>query len=403
MLSIEDALDKIRRGITPLATEEIFITDALGRVLAEDVIATVSHPPQAVSAMDGYAVRAEDASSVPVTLTQIGEAAAGHTFDGQIGPGECTRIFTGGALPNGADSIVIQEDTTADGDQITINEAASPGEWVRPEGLDFAAGKTLLGAGRVLSARDIGLAAAAGATWVRVRRKPRIAVLSTGDEIVMPGAPRRPDQIVSSNSVALVAYAEVLGAIGTSIGIAEDKPESLRERLKDAAGYDILVTSGGASVGDHDLVQSVFGDEGLELGFYKIAMRPGKPLIFGRIGETYLLGLPGNPVSTGVTAVIFLKAAIEQMLGIEPAPLYQAARLGRDLKANGKRLDFMRASLIPSEDDLPTVTPFERQDSSMMALFADADCLVMREIGAPDAKTGDIVKIVPLGISLSKF
>lgn len=403
MLSIEDALDKIRSGITPLATEEIFITDALGRVLAEDVIATVSHPPQAVSAMDGYAVRAEDASSVPVTLTQIGEAAAGHIFNGQIGPGECTRIFTGGALPNGADSIVIQEDTTADGDQITINEAASPGEWVRPEGLDFAAGKILLGAGRVLSARDIGLAAAAGATWVRVRRKPRIAVLSTGDEIVMPGAPRRPDQIVSSNSVALVAYAEVLGAIGTSIGIAEDKPESLRERLKDAAGYDILVTSGGASVGDHDLVQSVFGDEGLELGFYKIAMRPGKPLIFGRIGETYLLGLPGNPVSTGVTAVIFLKAAIEKMLGIEPAPLYQAARLGRDLKANGKRLDFMRASLIPSEDDLPTVTPFERQDSSMMALFANADCLVMREIGAPEAKTGDIVKIVPLGISLSKF
>ncbi len=403
MLSIEEALDKIRSGISPLATEEIFITDTLGRVLAEDVIATVSHPPQAVSAMDGYAVRAEDAASVPVTLTQVGEAAAGHVFDGQIGPGECTRIFTGGALPNGADSIVIQEDTTADGDQITINEAASPGEWVRPEGLDFAAGKTLLGAGRVLSARDIGLAAAAGATWVRVRRKPRIAVLSTGDEIVMPGAPRRPDQIVSSNSVALVAYAEVMGAIGTSIGIAEDKPESLRDRLKDAAGFDILVTSGGASVGDHDLVQSVFGDEGLELGFYKIAMRPGKPLIFGRIGETYLLGLPGNPVSTGVTAAIFLKAAIEKMLGIKSAPLYQAARLGCDLKANGKRLDFMRASLTPSEDDLPTATPFERQDSSMMALFADADCLVMREIGAPEAKAGDIVRIVPLGISLSKF
>lgn len=403
MLSIEEALDKIRAGISPLASEEVFISDGLGRVLAEDVMATVSHPPQAVSAMDGYAVRAGDVVSVPVILTQIGEAAAGHIFDGEIGAGECTRIFTGGALPKGADSIVIQEDTDANEASITIKQAAALGEWVRPEGLDFAAGKVLLSAGRVLSARDIGLAAAAGATWIRVRRKPRIAVLSTGDEIVMPGAPRRPDQIVSSNSIALVAYAEVLGAVGTSIGIAADKPDSLRERLKDAAGYDILVTSGGASVGDHDLVQSVFGDEGLELGFYKIAMRPGKPLIFGRIGETYLLGLPGNPVSTGVTAAIFLKVAVECMLGIAPAPLYQAARLGRNLKSNGKRLDFMRASLETSDSDLPTATPYERQDSSMMALFADADCLVMREIGAPEAKAGDVVKIVPLGFSHVKF
>lgn len=403
MLSIEDALDKIRAGISPLASEEIFVSDALGRVLADDVIATVSHPPQAVSAMDGYAVRAEDVKAVPAVLTQIGEAAAGHIFDGNIGRGECARIFTGAALPRGADSIVIQEDTDADGASITIRQAATPGEWVRAEGLDFAAGKVLLSAGRILSARDLGLAAAAGATWVRVRRKPRIAVLSTGDEIVMPGAERRADQIVSSNSVALVAYASVLGADGTSIGIAGDNPDSLRARLKDAAGFDILVTSGGASVGDHDLVQSVFGDEGLELGFYKIAMRPGKPLIFGRIGETYLLGLPGNPVSTGVTAAIFLKAAVECMLGISPAPLYQAARLGRDLKANGKRLDFMRATLETSDRDLPIATPFERQDSSMMAMFADADCLVMRDIGAPAARAGDIVKIVPLGFGHAKF
>lgn len=403
MLSIEEALDKIRSGIAPLATEEIFVADALGRVLAEDVIATLSHPPQAVSAMDGYAVRAADVAKVPTTLTRIGEAAAGHEFAGEVGPGECTRIFTGGALPRGADCIVIQEDTDVDGDRITIKEAASPGAWVRAEGLDFAAGRVLLQAGRVMTARDVGLAAAAGATWVRVRRKPRIAILSTGDEIVMPGAPMRPDQIVSSNSVALVAYAQVLGAEGTSIGVAEDRPESLRERLKDAAGYDILVTSGGASVGDHDLVQSVFGDEGLELGFYKIAMRPGKPLIFGTIGDTYLLGLPGNPVSTGVTSALFLKAAVERMLGIEPGPLYQAARLGRDLKPNGKRLDFMRARLETNDSELPTATPFERQDSSMMALFADADCLVMREIGAPAAKTGDIVKIVSLGFSLSRF
>lgn len=403
MLSIEEALDKIRASIKLLASEEIFISDALGRVLAEDVTATLSHPPQAVSAMDGYAVRASDVAQVPATLTQIGEAAAGHVFMGTVGPGQCTRIFTGGTLPDGADSVVIQEDTTVDGDQITMTEAPKHGAWVRAEGLDFAKGRTLLSSGRLLSARDLGVAAAAGATWIRVRRKPRVAVLSTGDEIVMPGAPIRPDQIVSSNSVALVAYADVMGADATSIGVAADKPESLRERLKDAAGFDMLVTSGGASVGDHDLVQSVFGEEGLELGFYKIAMRPGKPLIFGHIGDTMLLGLPGNPVSTGVTAAIFMRAAIEQMLGLAPKPMYQAAKLGSDLGPNGKRLDFMRAYLAPSETDLPTATPFDRQDSAMMAIFSDADCLIMREISAPAAKAGDTVKIVPLGFSSRQF
>lgn len=403
MLSIEQALDRIRSSIKPLGSEEIFISDALGRVLAEDVVATLSHPPQAVSAMDGYAVRAADISQVPATLTQIGEAAAGHVFTGTVGPGQCTRIFTGGGLPDGADSVVIQEDTTVDGDQVTMTEAPKPGAWVRAEGLDFAKGRTLLSSGRLLSARDLGVAAAAGATWIRVRRKPRVAVLSTGDEIVMPGAPIRPDQIVSSNSVALVAYADVMGADATSIGIAADTPESLRARLKDAAGYDLLVTSGGASVGDHDLVQSVFGEEGLELGFYKIAMRPGKPLIFGYIGDIMLLGLPGNPVSTGVTAAIFMRAAIEQMLGLAPQPMYQAAKLGQDLGPNGKRLDFIRAYLAPSETDLPTATPFDRQDSAMMAIFSDADCLIMREIGAPTAKAGDTVKIVPLGFSSRLF
>jgi len=403
MLSIEDALTKIRDSIAPVAIEEVFVTEALGRVLAADVIAEVSHPPQAVSAMDGYAVRAEDVPTAPTTLKMIGEAAAGHVFSGSVGPGECTRIFTGGALPNGADTVIIQEDTEINGDQISMLEAPKPGQWVRAEGLDFACGKTLIPAGQLLSARDLGLAAAAGATWLKVRQKPRVAVLATGDEVVMPGAPRRPDQIVSSNSIALVGYAQVFGAGAVSLGVAADRPESLREKLNDAKGFDLLVTSGGASVGDHDLVQSVSGDQGMELGFYKIAMRPGKPLIFGQLGQTFLLGLPGNPVSTGVTAAIFMRAAIEQLLGLTPAPLYQAATLGRDLPKNGKRLDFMRAKLTPNSDGLPTATPFERQDSSMMALFAEADCLVMREIGAPAASAGDTVKIVPLRVSTSLF
>lgn len=403
MLSIEQALERIRDAIQPVATEEVFVTDALGRVLAEDVIATVSHPPQAVSAMDGYAVRHADVASLPATLTQIGEAAAGHKFEGVIGPGECTRIFTGGAVPNGADTIVIQEDTDANGDRISIREVGPKGDYVRPEGLDFMSGKTLLPAGRLMSARDVGLASAAGTTWVRVRRKPRIAVLSTGDEIVMPGAARRDDQIVSSNSVALLAYAKVMGAEAVSLGIAADTPDSLKERLADAQGFDMLVTSGGASVGDHDLVQSAFGEEGLDLGFYKIAMRPGKPLIFGHIGKTALLGLPGNPVSTGVTTAIFVRAAVEKMLGLAPRPLYEAATLGRDLPKNGKRLDFMRAELTPSETGLPVATPYDQQDSSMLALFAHADCLVKRDIGAEAAKRGDLVQIVRLGFGAERF
>lgn len=403
MLSIDDALQKIRESVSPVATEDVFVTDGLGRVLARDVVAEVSHPPQAVSAMDGYAVRAADVPMAPATLTMIGEAAAGHIFSGTVGEGQCTRIFTGGALPDGADTVIIQEDTDAEGDQITMLEAPEAAQWVRPEGLDFSAGKTLLPAGQLLSARDLGLAAAAGATWLSVRQKPRVAVLSTGDEVVMPGAPRRADQIVSSNSVALVGYAQVLGAEAVSLGIAADTTDSVREKLNDAKGFDLLVTSGGASVGDHDLVQSVSGDEGMELGFYKIAMRPGKPLIFGKLGHTFLLGLPGNPVSTGVTAAIFMRAALEGLLGLTPRPLYQAARLGRDLPKNGKRLDFMRAKLTESDTDLPVATPFERQDSSMMALFAEADCLVMREIGAEPASKGDIVKIVPLRVSTLLF
>lgn len=403
MLSIEEALAKIRDAIKPVATEEVFVTDALGRVLTKDVIAEVSHPPQAVSAMDGYAVRAADVPSAPTTLEMIGEAAAGHAFSGTVGSGQCTRIFTGGGLPDGADTVIIQEDTDADGDKVTMLEAPKPGQWVRSEGLDFARGKTLIPAGQLLSARDLGLAAAAGATWLDVRQKPNVAVLATGDEVVMPGAPRRDDQIVSSNSVALVSYAQVFGANAVSLGVAADTPEALREKLLNSRGFDLLVTSGGASVGDHDLVQSVSGDQGMELGFYKIAMRPGKPLIFGNMGGTFLLGLPGNPVSTGVTAAIFMRAAIEGFLGLEPAPLYQAAILGRDLPKNGKRLDFMRAELTPNSDGLPTATPFDRQDSSMMAMFAQSDCLVMREIDTPEAKAGDIIKIVPLRVSTSLF
>ncbi len=403
MLTVDEALSQIRRRILPISVEEVPLTAALGRVLAVNARAETTHPPVAVSAMDGYAVRSEDCRTAPVTLRMIGTSAAGHPFAGTVGKGECARIFTGAALPNGADAIVIQEDTDAAADKITMKEMAPTGDWVRPAGLDFKAGDALLKAGRRLSARDLGLAAAMGLTWLQVRRKPRVAVLSTGDEVVMPGKPRRADQIVSSNSVALLAFAQVLGADAVSLGVAADTPDDLRAKLADARGFDFLVTSGGASVGDHDLIQSVFGAEGLDLGFYKIAMQPGKPLIFGAIGGTWLLGLPGNPVSTGVTAAIFLKAAIEAMLSIEPGPMYRAALLGGDLPANGKRQNYLRASLVFPPDGLPVASAYTRQDSSMLALFADADCLIMRPIGAPAAAAGDIVQVVPLRFAAETF
>ncbi len=403
MLSVEEALAQIRARIVPVETEEVPLADALGRVLAADALAETTHPPVTVSAMDGYALRWDDCLTVPVTLRMIGASAAGNPFTGTVGKGECTRIFTGAALPDGADAIVIQEDTDADGDAITMKESPKPADWVRPAGLDFKAGDALLKAGRRLSARDLGLAAAMGLTWLRVRRKPRVAVLATGDEVVMPGRPRRADQIVSSNSVAMTAYARVLGAEAVSLGVALDRPDDLRAKLADARGYDILLTSGGASVGDHDLVTSVFGDEGLDLGFYKIAMQPGKPLIFGTIRDTWLLGLPGNPVSTGVTSAIFVKAAVEAMLALEPGPMYIAARVGADLPANGKRQNYLRATLSYPPDDLPVATAFQRQDSSMLALFCDADCLLMRPIGAPAAKVGDLCQVVPLRFGAETF
>jgi molybdopterin molybdotransferase len=397
MLSVAEALSRILAGVERLGAEEVGLADALGRVLAEDVAARTTQPPAAVSSMDGYAVRAADAAAVPARLKLIGVSAAGRGFPGAVGPSEAVRIFTGAPLPAGADAVVIQEDTEAAGGAVTVKEAARPGAWVRPAGLDFRAGQVRLKAGRALTARDIGLAAAMNVPWLKVTRRPRVAVLATGDELAMPGEPLGPDQIISSNSVAVAAYVRVLGGEPVILGIARDTEDSLRAHLAGAAGADLLVTIGGASVGDYDLVQKVLGTEGLELGFYKVAMRPGKPLIFGRMGRTAVLGMPGNPVSAGVTAVVFLKPAVEKMLGLETAagPL-ETALLGRDLPANDGRQEYMRARLSHGLDGALAATPFEVQDSSMMALFAEADCLVVRPPKAPPAKAGQRVEIVRL-------
>ena len=397
MISVDQALAKVLAGISQLNAEEVGVGEAIGRVLARGVTSRITQPRADVSAMDGYAVRAADVTKAPVTLHQIGESTAGGAFDGEVGPAETVRIFTGAPVPPGADAIIIQEVTERDGAEITIMEAAQAGRHIRPAGLDFKEGDLLIPAGRLLSARDISLAAAMNIHWLRVTRRPRIAILSTGNELVLPGEPMSAYQIVSSNSLGIAALVTALGGEPINLGIARDEPDELRGFLEGVAGADMLVTIGGASVGDYDLVKSVLGEEGLDITFSKVAMRPGKPLIFGQISEKPMLGLPGNPVSAGVTALLFLRPAIEAMLGRadqDRAP--ESAALGEDLPANGERQDYMRAGLSADGGGRLTATPFDAQDSSMLALFARADCLIIRPIGAPPANKGDQVAILRL-------
>jgi len=397
MLSVAEARARIVAAFHPLGSEQVGLLNALGRVLAADVAARLTQPPAAVSAMDGYAVRADDVAKVPARLRIVGQAPAGGSYDGQVGAGQAVRIFTGGPLPAGTDTIIIQEDTTAEGDHVVVREGARRGTYVRAAGLDFKTGDVLLKKGRLLTARDIGIAAAMNAPWLAVTRRPRIAILATGDEVVMPGDPLGPHQIVSSNGLSLAAFVTACGADPIHLGIAPDDRAALKAMAQGAAGADLLVTSGGASVGDHDLVQAALGDTGMEMDFWKIAMRPGKPLMFGSIGATRVLGVPGNPVSTLVCATMFLRPAIDTMLGriAEPEP-QPTALLGRDLPENDSREDYLRARLSHDEQGRLVATPFDRQDSSMLSFLSKADCLVVRAPRAPAIKAGATVPIVPL-------
>ncbi len=397
LMPVDEALARITSAISPLPPETVSVADAYGRVLAADVFARVTQPPSAVSAMDGYAVRSADVGTVPVTLTQIGEAPAGGAFEGSVAPGECVRIFTGGPLPAGADAIIIQENVDASGSAITVCKSAKPGHYVRPAGLDFREGEVLLRAGRRLGARDVGLAAAMNVPWIEVRRRPRVALLSTGDEIVRPGDPVGPNQIVSSNTLAISALIRAQGGEPVDLGIALDTRESLQAMAEGARGTDLLITMGGASVGDHDLVQSVLGEKGLDIDFWRIAMRPGKPLMFGKIGPTPMLGLPGNPVSSLVCGLIFVIPALRQLLGTKDAEAAnEPARLGCPVDTNDRRQDYLRAKLTRDGAGELVATPFEKQDSSMLRLLADSQCLVIRPPFAPAANTGDPIQIIRL-------
>jgi len=397
MISVAEARARILAGLRPLPAETVSIADAHGRVTAEPVLARVTQPPADMSAMDGYAVRAADAATVPATLRRIGEAQAGLAFAGRVGPGEAVRIFTGAPVPEGADAIVIQEDTEADGSAIRVNEAASLGRHIRRAGLDFRAGAEGLAAGRRLAPADIGLVAAMNVPWLQVARRPRVALLATGDEIVRPGEPIGPSQIVSSNALALAALIRRAGGEPIDLGIARDEAASLAALAEGARGADLLVTLGGASVGERDLVRGVLGEQGLELDFWQIAMRPGKPLMFGRLAGTAMLGFPGNPVSSLVCGILFLVPALEAMQGLPgAAPATTPALLGRDLGPNDRREDYMRATLARDGEGRLVVTPFPVQDSSMLSRLAAADCLLVRPPHAPAAKAGEPVQVLPL-------
>lgn len=396
MIPVAEARARILAGVVPLPAEQVALAEALGRVLAEDVAARLTHPPLAVSAMDGWAVRTADIQALPAELRRIGSAPAGQPFAGTVGPGEAVRIFTGGALPDGADTVVVQEDCDDLGETVRVKDGAGPGRWVRPAGQDFAAGVVGLKAGRRLGVRGLSLAASMNVPWLKVRRRPRVAILATGDEIVMPGDTIAPGQIVSSNALAIAALVKTLGGEPLDLGIARDEATALSQALDGARGADLLVTCGGASVGEHDLVRKVLGDRGLDLGFWKIAMRPGKPLMFGRLDGMPVLGLPGNPVSSLVCALLFLRPLLLAMLGLPPEPRFIRAVAGTDLPANDGREDYLRATLAPGPDGVPVATPFPKQDSGMLSRLAWADGLVLRTPHAPATPAGTVVEVLPL-------
>jgi len=383
----------------PLPAEPAALVDACGRVLAADLVALRTQPPADVSAMDGYAVRAADVATVPARLTVIGEVAAGRPFDREVGPGEAARIFTGGVMPSGADTVVIQEVTIRDGDVVTVKRPEAKGHNVRPEGLDFKAGATLLVKGHRLTARDIALAGAMNHAAVPVHRRPRMAVLATGDELVPPGTPPAPGEIVSSNGLALMAIGNREGADTLDLGVAPDRLDATIAAVRRAreAGVDVLVTTGGASVGDYDFVQRAFAAEGVALSFWKVALRPGRPLMHGRLGDTQVLGLPGNPVSSFVCAMLFLVPLLRRLAGRADLPLAVGrAVLGCALPTNDERTDYIRATLAMTPDGAIVATPFPRQDSSMLAPLARADCLVIREPFAPAVEPGTPCAILNL-------
>ncbi len=399
LMSVEEALSRVTASAAVLGIENVPVGQAVGRVLADDLVARRSQPPADMSAMDGYAVRGTDIAETPARLTVIGESAAGRPFAGTVGPGQAVRIFTGAVVPEGADTVVVQENTARDGDAVTTTAPTAALRNVRKRGCDFTEGRAGLSAGRRLTGRDVMLAAAMNHATVPVARRPRVALIQTGDELVLPGhATGALSEVVVSNAFGLAALARRAGAEVTDLGLVGDDLEAIRAVVAGALGgaFDLLVSSGGASVGDHDLMAPALRAEGVELFVHKIALRPGKPLMFGSREGVRCLGLPGNPVSSHVCALLFLEPLVRAMQGDSAAAAATApARLAVAVPANDMRRDFMRARMAHDPDGSVRVTPFASQDSAMLSVLSAADCLLVRPPFAPAGQAGDPCEIIP--------
>jgi molybdopterin molybdotransferase len=405
LLPVDEARARVLSGHGARGRERVPLADALGRTLAEPLVARRTQPPFAASAMDGFAVKAADVTALPARLKVIGESAAGRGFAATVHRGEAVRIFTGAPVPSGADAVLMQEDAALDVDVVTVERGVAEGRHIRVMGIDFKDGEQLLPAGRRLGPIDIALAAASGHAELFVTRKPRVAILATGDELVQPGETIGADQIVASNSFAIAAFVRDAGGEPIDLGIARDDFASLEAAIAEAraARADVLVTLGGASVGQHDLVRSALAKEGMELDFWRIAMRPGKPLIHGKLGDTLILGLPGNPASAIVCALLFLVPLLRALSGDPRAreDCSEPAILGVGVPPNGPRADYLRATLRKSETGPPIATPHESQDSSLLRVFAQSQCLLVRAPQAPAAAAGDPCKVMKLSPPLT--
>jgi molybdopterin molybdotransferase len=398
LISVSDAADMVLDGTLPLPAERVALADAGYRILAEDVYAKRTQPPFPAAAMDGYAVVDSDARQGSV-LKLIGESAAGRGFAGRVRQGECVRIFTGAPVPIGAGTVIMQEDVSVvEPGMMRIEQPIEVGRHVRAIGLDFTDSKLLLAKGSLLDSARLSLMAAGGHAWLSVVRRPKIAIIATGDELVLPGADIGPDQIVASNSFGIAALAQHEGAEIIDLGIVRDDKALISAAITHAfdAGADVLVTLGGASVGDHDLIKPVLADFGIELGFWQIAMRPGKPLMHGRYKNAHILGLPGNPVSSLVCAHLFLLPLIARLNGSSYQHKFVEAKLETRMRANDRRQDYVRALIRFEDERTVTARPFAIQDSSMLSVLAESNGLIVREPHASEANIGDLVRVLML-------
>ncbi|GBQ91808.1 molybdopterin biosynthesis protein MoeA [Gluconacetobacter johannae DSM 13595] len=397
MLSVSEAQERILANLAPTGTELVPLAESWRRVAAADITARLDNPPADMSAMDGYAVRAAECRSGD-TLRVIGESPAGRPFTGGVEPGTCVRLYTGSVLPAGADSILIQENARVEpGERITALSDAEAGRHIRRRGQDFGLGQTVVPAGRHILAREVGLIAAANHAWVPVHRRPVVAILSAGDEITLPGGDIPPGGIVNSNAPMLAALVRACGGTPVILPTARDDAAEIARLAGGLETADLLLTAGGASVGRYDLVQEGLGRIGLKVDFWKIAMRPGKPLMHGRIGRLPVLGLPGNPVAALVCGVLFILPAIRAMSGRSDVMAeHDVARLGSALPANDQRLDHLRAGVARADDGGLVATAFSRQDSAMLRTLADSQALLVRPPHAPAAEPGELCRIIRL-------